>query len=40
MDRLLYTVPTGDSIGSVKSAVLACGVSLLFLYIVHIPALR
>ena len=34
MDRLLYTVPTGGSVGSVKSAVLACGVSMFFLYIV------
>ena len=34
MERLLYTVPTGDSVSSVKSAVLACGVSLLFLFIV------
>jgi len=36
MSRLFYTVPTQDgTISSVKSSVLAAGVSLLFLFIVH-----
>jgi hypothetical protein len=36
-----YTVPVKDgTISSVKSSVLAAGVSLLFLYIVRLGALR
>jgi hypothetical protein len=36
-----YTVPTADkTVGSVKSAVLAVGVSLLFLYLVNLFRFR